>query len=297
MPGIGIAKLTTVSNSREHPSARSRRQQGKQHPNQSRPVHGRTARDRNRRQFGQNFLRDRETLGRIADTAQLSVDLPVVEAGPGEGLLTEELARRCRWVFAYEVDRRLAKDLHKRLAAVPNVEVLLQDFRNATPPAEPFCFVGAIPYGITSAVVDWCLQAPNIVSATMVTQLEFAKKRTGQYGRWSLLTVSTWPWFEWEYHGKIDRRLFRPVPRVDSAVLRLRRRDSPLLSAEQRTRYEEMVELCFTGVGGSVRASLQREHPRRRVVAALDHAGIAQDTVVAYVRPEQWLRLFEHLCG
>ncbi|SFO87742.1 23S rRNA (adenine-N6)-dimethyltransferase [Amycolatopsis arida] len=258
-------------------------------------MHGHTQRDRNRRQFGQNFLRDRAAVLRIVDAAELRPDLPVVEAGPGEGLLTRELARRAREVLAYEIDPDMAEPLWQRFAGESNVRIVNRDFLTAKPPAESFAFVGAIPYGVTSAIVDWCLAARALVSATMVTQLEFARKRTGNYGRWSLLTVSTWPRFAWEFHGRIDRRLFRPVPRVDSAILRLARRDRPLLSGAALTRYETMVELCFSGVGGSVRASLRRMFDRGRIDAALGAAGIGRDTVVAFVHPNQWIRLFAEL--
>nr|prf transferase,N-Me [Saccharopolyspora erythraea] len=272
-----------VSSSDEQPRPR-RRNQDRQHPNQNRPVLGRTERDRNRRQFGQNFLRDRKTIARIAETAELRPDLPVLEAGPGEGLLTRELADRARQVTSYEIDPRLAKSLREKLSGHPNIEVVNADFLTAEPPPEPFAFVGAIPYGITSAIVDWCLEAPTIETATMVTQLEFARKRTGDYGRWSRLTVMTWPLFEWEF-----------VEKVDSAIMRLRRRAEPLLEGAALERYESMVELCFTGVGGNIQASLLRKYPRRRVEAAFDHAGVGGGAVVAYVRPEQWLRLFERL--
>lgn len=260
-------------------------------------MHGRTQQDRNRRAFGQNFLRDRDSITWIAESAELTPDLPVIEAGPGEGLLTEALAQRSRGVTAYEIDPKFAATLRKRFADTSDVDIVPGDFLDSEPPGEPFAFVGAIPYGITSAIVDWCLDAPAIVSATMVTQLEFARKRTGEYGRWSKLTVLTWPRFEWEFVGKIDRRLFRPVPKVDSAILRLRRRQPELLTGARLGRYEDVVELGFTGIGGTLGASLQRSFPRRRVAAALEHAEIAQDTVVAFVHPDQWLLLFDRLDG
>nr|prf gene ermE [Saccharopolyspora erythraea] len=133
-----------VSSSDEQPRPR-RRNQDRQHPNQNRPVLGRTERDRNRRQFGQNFLRDRKTIARIAETAELRPDLPVLEAGPVEGLLTRELADRARQVTSYEIDPRLAKSLREKLSGHPNIEVVNADFLTAEPPPEPFAFVGAIP--------------------------------------------------------------------------------------------------------------------------------------------------------
>lgn len=269
--------------------------QESRHPAHNRPVQGRTQRDRNRRQFGQNFLRDRRTIARIVEVADPHPDLPMIEAGPGEGILTRELAKRSKHITSYEIDTRLAKSLRDKLPRHANIEIRNGDFLTATPPREPFSFVGAIPYGITSAIVAWCLEAPTIETATLVTQLEFARKRTGDYGRWSKLTVATWPRFEWEFIAPIDRRLFHPVPRVHSAIMQLRRRSRPLLTTAALARYESAVELGFTGVGGNIRASLQRRYPRRSVDAALAHAGVDGGTVVAYIHPEQWLLMFERL--
>lgn len=264
----------------------------------SRPVGGRTQRDRDRRVLGQNFLRDPATIRRIADAADVDPDGLVVEAGPGEGLLTRELARRAGRVRTYELDPRLARRLTSDLAQEPGIEVVHADFLTVPHPEEPFQFVGAIPYGITSAIVDWCLTAPTLTSATLVTQQEFARKRTGDYGRWTALTVTTWPIFEWQYVAKVDRTLFTPVPRVHSAIMRLRRRPQPLLpDPAARSRFADMVEIGFVGKGGSLYRSLAREWPRSKVDSAFARADVPPDEIVAFVHPDQWITLFRLLDG
>ncbi|NYI04825.1 ErmE/ErmH/ErmO/ErmR family 23S rRNA (adenine(2058)-N(6))-methyltransferase [Allostreptomyces psammosilenae] len=258
----------------------------------------RTARDRARRELSQNFLRDAETVHRVVRAAALGPDDLVLEVGAGEGPLTVRLAAVCRAVEAYELDPRLADRLRARRAAGGpwrRVRVVHGDFRAAVPPAEPFAVVGNIPYAITSDVVDWCLRAPGLTAATLVTQWEYARKRTGDYGRWSLLTVRTWPEFHWRLLGRIDRRRFRPVPRVDSGLLRLERRPVPLLPAPDAARYRALVEYGFTGVGGSLFASLCRRYPTDRVAAALAACGVERGAVVGHVHPDQWVALFRRL--
>ena len=63
---------------------------------------------------------------------------------------------------------------------------------------------GNIPYSITSKIVDWCLRAPELTSATLTTQLEYARKRTGDYGSWTRLTVLTWPRHHWRLLARVD---------------------------------------------------------------------------------------------
>ena len=218
-----------------------------------------------------------------------------LEVGAGEGILTRQLAGRCRELVAYELDPNLADRLTSRLRDYPNVRVVIGDFLAARPPGTPFQVVGNAPFSVTSPIVDWCLDAATLTSATIITQLEYARKRTGGYGRWSLLTVSTWPRVRWELRGTISRTQFRPVPRVDAGILHLARRPEPLIAPRRLGAYQRVVRAGFGGVGGSLLASLRREYPADRLGAAFRAAGIDRGAVVAFVSPDQWMELFRVL--
>ncbi|MFJ4654703.1 ErmE/ErmH/ErmO/ErmR family 23S rRNA (adenine(2058)-N(6))-methyltransferase [Nocardia sp. NPDC088792] len=252
---------------------------------------GRTSRDRARRELSQNFLVDSdavESIVRVADPNGL-----VWEPGAGEGALTIALAQRGAHVIAYEIDPLPAGRLAARTRGHTGIRVVRGDFTRARPPREPFAVVGNIPFSATAEIVNWCLTAPALTSATLLTQREYARKRTGDYGRWSLVTVATWPWFTWELRGRVDRTAFRPVPAVDAAILRIDRRPHPLVG--DRETFRALVELGFSGVGGSIGASLRTRFPKAN--AALAAAGIAPDTVVAYVHPDQWIALHAAIFG
>ncbi|SDX94862.1 23S rRNA (adenine-N6)-dimethyltransferase [Micromonospora pattaloongensis] len=245
--------------------------------------------------LSQNFLRDPAAIEQIVRAARIGPADLVVEVGAGEGHLTRALARRAGRVLAYEVDPAPAARLRETCAALPTVTCLVEDFLTAPAPARPFAVVGNIPYALTAPIVDWCLRAPGLTSATLVTQLEYARKRTGDFGRWSRLTVRSWPEFEWRLAGRLPRTAFRPAPRVESGLLRLARRPVPLLPPDAMPAYRRFVELGFGGLGGSLHASLCRGYPPRRVDAAARAARLAVDTPVGYVWPEQWLALFRLL--
>ncbi|GAA0941128.1 23S ribosomal RNA methyltransferase Erm [Nonomuraea longicatena] len=246
---------------------------------------GRTPVDRARRRFSQNFLVDRHAVDLVMKAARPSG--LVLEPGTGEGALTLALMETGAEIVGYEIDARLAV----RLKARTGLNIIRGDFTTARPPSRPFAVVGNIPYSVTSKIVDWCLRAPALTSATLLTQLEYARKRSGDYGRWSLVTVESWPWFHWELLGRVGRESFRPVPSVDSGILRIERRDDPLVGDAQA--WQALVELGFSGVGGSLRASLRTRY--RGVDAALARAGVAHDTVVGYVHPDQWVTIHREL--
>ncbi|MFD3374714.1 MULTISPECIES: ErmE/ErmH/ErmO/ErmR family 23S rRNA (adenine(2058)-N(6))-methyltransferase [unclassified Streptomyces] len=245
------------------------------------------------RAFSQNFLTDRATADRFARLAVPRPQHPplLLEVGAGKGALTELLAPRCRELLAYEIDPRLVPALRARLSGTPQVRVIGGDFLAARPPGSPFSVAGNVPFSRTADVVDWCLRAPGLTDATLLTQLEYARKRTGDYGSWTLLTVRTWPCFEWRFLGRVTRTRFRPVPRVDAGIVRIERRRTPLLDRTSYSDWRQLVELGFSGVGGSLYASLRRAHPRRRVDAAFRAARLDPHVLVGEVSPEQWLGL------
>lgn len=257
----------------------------------------RRARGNNRRVLSQNFLREPSGVAQYMSMADFDPDDLVVEVGAGDGALTTVIAGQARQLIAYEIDPYHAHRLSRRVQQFRNVRVMPRDFLSSKPPREPFVVAGNVPFSITSEVVNWCLQAGMMKSAILITQLEYAKKRTGAYHRWSLVTIRTWPWISWQLRGRITRDQFRPVPKVDAGVLRLTRRDKPLLPESDSYAYHRMVEIGFGGVGGTLYKSLVQHYPRASVAAAFDAAGIDRGRVVAFVTPEEWLRLFRALRG
>jgi 23S rRNA (adenine-N6)-dimethyltransferase len=249
------------------------------------------------RALSQNFLADRATAERFARLAvPRARPVPLLlEVGAGKGALTAPLAPRCRELRAYEIDPRLVPVLRGRFSGAPHVRVISGDFLAARAPRTAFSVAGNVPFSRTAAVVDWCLRAPALTDATLLTQLEYARKRTGDYGRWTLLTVRSWPRYEWRLLGRVGRHSFRPVPRVDAGILRVERRETPLLDAAAYEGWRSLVELGFSGVGGSLHASLRRAHRRRRVDAAFRAARLDPGVPVGEVSPARWLRLHEVL--
>jgi 23S rRNA (adenine-N6)-dimethyltransferase len=197
------------------------------------------------RALSQNFLADRAAAARLARLAvpQAQPVPLLLEVGAGKGALTELLAPRCERLHAYEIDPRLTPGLRARFSDRPHVRVVGGDFLAARPPRTPFSVAGNVPFSRTAAIVDWCLHAPALTDATLLTQLEYARKRTGDYGSWTLLTVQSWPRHEWRLVGRVGRSSFRPVPRVDAGVMRIERRRTPLLDPAAYRSWRYLVEL------------------------------------------------------
>lgn len=250
--------------------------------------HRRTAIDARRRALSQNLLTDPSIAHRLVAASGVSPGDLVLEPGPGRGAVTRVLANRGCRVIGYELDPVLA-------SGHPGVRVHRGDFRDAAVPREPFHVVGNIPFGATAGIVDWCLSAPGLLSATMITQLEYARKRSGDMGRWTRLTVSSWPWFEWRFLGRVGREAFRPRPSVDAGILGLVSRPSPLVPGHLAGEWRRAVDVGFSGVGGSLAMSLATMYPRRRVRRAFSRAGVGAGWPVGMVTAEEWVEVFRGL--
>ncbi|MEV0251588.1 23S ribosomal RNA methyltransferase Erm [Nocardia sp. NPDC050712] len=246
-----------------------------------------------RKRLSQNFLADTGTADLLVRESGVGAADLVVEIGPGDGMLTRRLLGAAGRILAYELDGHYAARLRRRYAQDSRIHCYHSDFRSIAAPCEPFAVVANIPFGSTTDIVRWCLSARQLTSATLLVQEEFARKHTGSYGRWTKLAISHWPTAAMELGPRVSRNRFRPVPQVDAAILHIRPR--LLLPVSALPDYRRLVELGFSGVGGSLAASLSRAHPSRAVRKACAGAGIPLDQPVGLVRPDQWLNVFTTL--
>jgi 23S rRNA (adenine-N6)-dimethyltransferase len=193
-------------------------------------AHRRTRRDERRRRLGQNFLRP-ELADRLVAEADFQPGELVVEVGAGSGAITIALARREIEVIAVEVDPVSARRLRDRVRGTgPRVRVAEADFLSLQLPTRPFRVMGSLPFGGTTDILRRLLDDPEVPleRADVIVQWEVGRKRASVPP--STLRSTAWaPWWEFRLGRRIPATEFRPVPRVDAAVLIVTRRDPPLL--------------------------------------------------------------------
>ncbi len=196
------------------------------------------------RTHGRHFLRSRrlaETI--VADAGIGPADL-VVDVGAGTGVLTRELARRARAVWAVELDPSLAAALAR--SAAPNVRVLEADATRLRWPDGPFKVVANLPFNRTTAILRGLLDDPRVplASAELVVQWELAAKRAAVWP--STLAGAYWgAWYRFALIRRLPACAFGPEPDVDAGVLRIERRDPPLVPAEEHNAYRAFVRRGF----------------------------------------------------
>ena len=183
--------------------------------------------------LGQNFIFDSNLLDAIVSDAGVTAEDTVVEIGTGAGTLTARLAARAKKVFSFEVDERLRPVLDLTLQGVGNAEVVFRDVMKMKD-AEftdivgggTFRVVANLPYYITTPLIMRFVESGLPVSSlTVMVQKEVADRLTAEVGSadYAAVTLAVKMFGDAAVMRTVDRRMFRPAPNVDSAVVRLDR--------------------------------------------------------------------------
>jgi 16S rRNA (adenine1518-N6/adenine1519-N6)-dimethyltransferase len=227
---------------------------------------------------------DRAALERIADAVAPTRNDVVVEIGPGRGALTDLLAERAKRVVAIELDRDLVPYLRDRYAAAGNVDVIEEDVLNvklADIAGPDFLLAGNVPYYITTPILFHALEAPRPVRAVYLVQREVAERIVAAPGSrtYGALSVNVQAVARAELMARVSAGAFRPPPSVESAVVRLTPRPSPVVNTADENAFRSLVQECF---------GLRRKQMRRvlRTVARLDAEGAEQVLVSAGIDSE-----------
>lgn len=243
--------------------------------------------------YSQNFLRDSALVASLLDRSDLERNDVVYEIGPGQGIITEQLARRYKRVVAIEKDPRLSALLLRKFADRPNVIIHAGDFLRYPLPRKSYKVFANIPFNITSAIVArlTATECPPD-DAYLIMQKEAAEMFAGR-PRESLRTILLKPWFETSIVHSFARQDFIPAPRVDVVMLRLRKRGPPLVRNEDRQRFRDFVTHTFTNWQPTLEATLKNFFSRQQLKQIQRTLNIDLAGTPTSLSLEQWLRLFE----
>jgi 16S rRNA (adenine1518-N6/adenine1519-N6)-dimethyltransferase len=249
--------------------------------------------------LGQNFLADPNLLDAIVRDAALEPGEVVLEVGAGEGVLSERLADAAAHLHSIEIDRGLEPAL-AALAARPNVtlhwgDAMKLDLAALQPP--PTAMVANLPYSVaTPLILRTIEQLPSLASWTVMVQREIADRLRAApgsrtYGSPSVIVQLA---CEVEMARTVDPAVFRPRPRVESAILGLRRTGP---GADRATR--ELVRAAFAHRRKSLARSLEHggEGLLEAARAALAELGLAEDSRAEALAPAEFAALSAKLHG
>lgn len=253
---------------------------------------------RAKKRLGQHFLTDPNLLARIADAVGATESDTVIEIGPGRGALTKHLLKRAGRVIAIELDRELAPMLAERWRDEPRLQivegdVLAQDLGALA--GGPYLLAGNVPYNITTPILFHAMRHPRPTRAVYLVQREVAERVVAAPGSeaYGALSVNVQALAHAERLFGVSAKAFSPPPKVESAVIRIVPRETPLLRPEEEEPFRVLVQGAFGLRRKQMRRVLRtvRAWDAARADVALAAAGIDPEARPETLSPDDFLRL------
>lgn len=233
--------------------------------------------------LGQHFLKDLDIARRIADTVDACPSIPVLEVGPGMGVLTQFLNEKPRELKVVEVDFESIAYLHDHFPELDE-DIIEEDFLRMDLQklfdGKPFVLTGNYPYNISSQIFFKMLDNKELIPCcTGMIQKEVAERIAAKPGTkaFGILSVLIQAWYTVEYLFTVNENVFNPPPKVKSAVIRMTRNDTTDLGCDAQL-FKKVVKTTFN----------QRRKTLRNSIKPLlgEKCGLTEDPIFDK-RPEQ----------
>ncbi len=248
--------------------------------------------------LGQNFITDKNLLSSIVLDAGVTSDDVVVEIGTGAGTLTREIAEKAKKVYSFELDRNLVPVLAQTLAGLDNVEVIYRDVLKMKDQeiidivGKDFKVVANLPYYVTTPMVLRFLNSTlSPKSITVMVQEEVAERFTATAGdkEYSSISASLAVIANTEITRKVSRKLFYPMPQVDSAIVKITPVDKYV--KEDVEKATSLIKLAFLMRRKTLYNNLKNNYSKENILSAFEKLGFMEDIRGERLSPDDFVNL------
>ena len=217
-----------------------------------------------KKRLGQHFLTDLNVAKDIADTVDICPTLPILEVGPGMGVLTQFLLEKGRTLKVVEIDEESVSYLCKNLAALGEENIIPDDFLKMHLDRvfgnTPFMLIGNYPYNISSQIFFKMLDNKEYIPyCSGMIQKEVGERLAAAPGNkaYGILSIFVQLWYDVEYLFTVSENVFSPPPKVKSAVVRMTRNNRTSLECDEEL-LRKIVKGTFNQRRKKLRNSIQQ---------------------------------------
>lgn len=216
-----------------------------------------------KKSLGQNFLKDKNIIKKIADSINPTEEDLIIEIGPGAGALTKELVKKKSEVICFEIDTRL-KEILEQINS-EKLTIIFKDFLSIKineyidqNKYKNLYFVGNLPYYITTAIINKIVKESNPYEITIMVQKEVADRFSAKPGTKDYSSISIFLQYNFDIERvcNVSKTCFEPVPKVDSSVIKFKRNKK--ISANDEEKFYKLIKDSFTQKRKNLRNNLKR---------------------------------------
>lgn len=202
---------------------------------------------RRRPQLSQTFLHNRKLVKELVRRSSIDVQDLVLEIGPGKGIITRELLGVAGHVIAIELDHRLYQFLKQRFDRADKLTLFRADVLHLRLPLVSYKVFANIPFSIEGELVRKFINSHNPPDDCYLVMRKSVADRLGGIYQDGLFSITHKPWFEFEIFHRFQPRDFTPTPLVHPVMMRITRRETPLLPSQEQRAYTAFVRCTFGG--------------------------------------------------
>ncbi|MCI7333075.1 MAG: 16S rRNA (adenine(1518)-N(6)/adenine(1519)-N(6))-dimethyltransferase RsmA [Mollicutes bacterium] len=215
-----------------------------------------------KKSLGQNFLKDKNIIKKIADSINPTEEDLIIEIGPGAGALTKELVKKKSEVICFEIDTRLKEILEEINSE--KLTIIFKDFLSIKineyidqNKYKNLYFVGNLPYYITTAIINKIVKESNPYEITIMVQKEVADRFSAKPGTKDYSSISIFLQYNFDIERvcNVSKTCFEPVPKVDSSVIKFKRNKK--ISANDEEKFYKLIKDSFTQKRKNLRNNLK----------------------------------------